>query len=299
MTQSKSGPPPIVYILALLLLGGGGYYWYTNQGKLPSVSLPGNSTASPATTTAPAIPLPDTLPAGSSVRIDGSTSLARFNKRLGEAFVKQYPGVNYSWKANGSGKGITALMQGEVDVAASSRPLSGDEQLKGLIAVPVKNDSIAILVGKANPFTGGLTTDQLRDIFTGKITNWSQVGGPPLPLRVVNRNPSSGTYRLFADAVLGGADFGTGSHFTTMSKDVTTELLQRLGTNGIGYANYSEIESQKTIRALPLDGQTPGTDSYALVSTLYYVYKPDASEAAKALVAYATGPAGKAIAASN
>ena len=302
MSQSRGGLPPIVYILLLLGLGAGGYYYYTHKqgGGVPSLNLPRAGSENPpaaVSTTTPALNLPDTLPDGSSVRLDGSTSLVKFNQRLGQAFVDRYPGVKYDWKANGSSKGIQALLAGQVDIAASSRPLTEEEKNKGLVAVPVKNDAIALLVSKANPFDGGLTSNQVRDIFTGKVTNWSQVGGPSLPLRVINRNPSSGTYKVFQTAALEGSNFGSGPNWTTMKRDVTTEILQQLKTNGIGYANYSEIKAQKTIRVIPLDGNSPGSPNYPLVTVLYYVYSANATEAAKAFVAFATSPAGKAIAA--
>ncbi len=321
MSNSRSGPPPIVFILALVGLLGGGYYAYS-KGLIPGVGsssgsspagatdtsptatmpAPANPSASSDTPTAPSgtVPaLPDSLPAGSQVRVDGSTSLVVFNKEVGAAFTQKYPGVNYTWKANGSSKGIKALLAGEIDVAASSRPLSDQEKSQGLVAVPVKTDAIAILVGKANPYDGSLTSDQLRMIFSGKATNWSQVGGPPLPLRVINRNSESGTYKVFQDAVLGGAEFGVGSNWFTMPKDVTTELLQKLGTNGIGYANYSEIKTQRTIRALTIDGQAPGTPSYPFATVLYYVYAANASSAAQAFVAFASGSEGQQIAAAE
>jgi phosphate transport system substrate-binding protein len=303
VSQPKGGLPPIVYILLLLGLGAGGYYYYTNApgggGIASSVLSTTDSTNSPAavSTTAPALALPKTIPVGSSVQLDGSTSLAKFNQRLGKAFLDRYPGVSYDWKANGSSKGIQALLTGQVDVAASSRPLTEEEKNNGLVAVPVKNDAIALLVSKENPFRGGLTAQQVRDIFTGKVTNWSQVGGPPLPLQVINRNPSSGTYKVFQTAALAGSDFGSGPNWTTMNQDVTTEILQELKTNGIGYASYSEIKEQKTIRFIPLDGNAPDSPNYPLPTVLYYVYSVSATYAAKAFVAFATSPEGKAIAA--
>ena len=304
MSQSKGGLPLIVYILLLLGLGAGGYYSYTNQqgSGVPSSSLPTADSANPpaaGSKTTPVLDLPRALPGGSSVRLDGSTSLAKFNQRLGQAFLDRYPGVNYDWKANGSSKGIQALLADKVDVAASSRPLTEEEKNKGLVAVPVKNDAIALFVSRKNPFEGGLTSKQVRDIFTGKVTNWSQIGGPPLPLRVINRNPGSGTYKFFQTAVLEGSNFGSGPNWITMKRDVTTEILQQLKTNGIGYANYSEIKAQKTIRFIPLDGNSPGSPNYPLPTILYYVYSASATYAAKAFVAFAISPEGKAIAASE
>lgn len=299
--QTSSPPAPIAYIFLLGvvgLLGGGVYYWYTSH-KSQSVDLhtpAANSLSNPAPSS---LSLPTNLPVGSQVRVDGSTSMIIFNKQLGEAFKAKYPGVQYSWRATGSSRGIQALLAGEVEVAASSRPLKPEEVSQGLVAVPVKTDAIAILVGKSNPFSGELTTNQLRSIYSGHVTNWSELGGPNLPLRVINRNFVSGTYELFQSIVLGGASFGSGANWVTMPKDVTTELLQKLGTNGIGYANYSQIKTQQTIRAIPIDGQLPGDSAYPLVSVLYYIYGPQASDATKALIALASGPVGQGIAASE
>jgi phosphate transport system substrate-binding protein len=301
--RSNSGLSPIIYILLLLGFGGGGYYYYINQqrGAVPS-SVPIAASVNPPaaiSTMTPLLDLPRALPAESSVRLDGSTSLANFNQRLGQAFLNRYPGTKYDWKANGSSKGIQALLADQVDVAASSRPLTEEEKNRGLVAVPVKNDAIALLISNVNPFEGGLTSSQMQDIFTGKVTNWSQLGGPSLPLRVINRNLSSGTCQLFQMIALGGSSFGSGPNWTTMKKDVTTEILQQLKTNGIGYANYSEIRAQRTIRFIPLDGNSPGDPNYPLPTVLYYVYSASATYAAKAFVAFAVSPAGKAIAASD
>jgi ABC-type phosphate transport system substrate-binding protein len=302
--QTPSPATPITYLLPIFLLGvvgilgGGGYYWYTSyKGQAVDRHTPAaNSLPNPA---ASPLNLPTNLPVGSQVRVDGSTSMVTFNNRMGEAFKAKYPGVQYSLRATGSSRGIQALLAGEVEVAASSRPLKPEEVDQGLVAVPIKTDAIAILVGKSNPFNGELTTHQLRAVYSGQVTNWSQLGGPNLPLRVINRNFVSGTYELFQSNVLGGASFGGGANWVTMPKDVTTELLQKLGTNGIGYANYSQIKTQRTIRAVPIDGQLPGDAAYPLVSVLYYVYGPQASDAAKAFVALASGPVGQEIAASE
>ncbi len=302
----NSGPPPIIFILAALVIAGGGFYWFTNQNSSPTATnsatpvevVPGaDPPSTPAPTPSPeALAIPTTLPQGSSVKVDGSTSMVRLNKNLGTAFQAKFPGVGYTWKANGSSNGIKALVAKEIDVAASSRPLKEEEVSQGLVAVPVKTDAIAVIIGKANAFSSGLTSEQLRNVFSGQVNNWSQVGGTALPLRVVNRNPESGTYGLFKDAVLGGNAFGNGPNWTTMSRDVTTELIQKLGTNGIGYANYSQIKTQKTIKALAIDGATPDSPNYGLLSVLYYVYRSDSSEAAKAFIAFATSPEGQAVA---
>ena len=77
--------------------------------------------------------------------------------------------------------------------------------------IPIAKDALAIVVGINNPYIGGLTLDQLKDIYQGKITNWSEVGGADLPIKVINRSPKSGSYNLFQDVVLLGESFAPDS----------------------------------------------------------------------------------------
>jgi phosphate transport system substrate-binding protein len=293
-SKDKSGPPLYVYFLLALLLSSGAYYFFTSQNGL---FVPEKNAQSPSTATPAALNLPDILPAGSSIRLESASSLVKFNDRIGQVFTKRYPGVSYTWKTSSSLRAIQSLLAGETDVAAIARPLTEEEKSKGLVAVPVKTDAIAILVGKENPFQGKLTSEQLRKIFSGKVTNWSQVGGVPLPMRIINRPPDTGTYKTFQKAALGGGDFGNGPQWVLMKQSGSTEVLQKLRTNGISYVNYSEVKTQKSIRALPLDDSFPGAPDYPLISVFYYVYGPNATEAAKALVGFAASPAGQTIAA--
>jgi phosphate transport system substrate-binding protein len=293
-SEAKSGPPLYVYFLLSLLLSCGAYYFFITQNGLfgPEKKAQGPSIAAPA-----GLNLPDILPVGSSIRLESASSLVKFNDRIGQVFTKRYPGVSYTWKISSSLRAIQSLLAGEVDVAAIARTLTEEEKSKGLVAVPVKTDAIAILVGKENPFQGKLTSEQLRKIFSGKVTNWSQVGGVPLPMRIINRPPDTGTYKTFQKAVLGGGDFGSGPQWVLMKQSGSTEVLQKLRTNGISYVNYSEVKTQKIIRALPLDNSLPGAPDYPLISVFYYVYGPNATEATKAFVGFAASPAGQTIAA--
>jgi phosphate transport system substrate-binding protein len=185
------------------------------------------------------------------------------------------------------------LLAGNVDVAASSRPLTPQEQAQGLEAMPVALDNIAIVVGVNNPFNGGLTSDQLKGIFQGQITNWSQVGGPNSLIRVINRPPVSGTHQMFKEMVLNGEDFGNTSNISTMDRDATTPMLRALGNDGIGYATYAQVEKQQTVRSLPIDKDLPSSATYPFSRQLYYVYKNPPSQAVKDFLGYATSPQGQ------
>ncbi|AGY56614.1 phosphate ABC transporter substrate-binding protein [Gloeobacter kilaueensis] len=285
--------PPIVYILLVVLLAGGGYYLYSN--KLGPFAPAGEEqlTSAPTTQTRPSDggPAPTADPSAQSgtLHIDGSTSMVVINKALSIGYQQQVPEVEVSYKANGTSQGIAALLAGQAEIAAASRPLKPEEAQRGLKAVPVAVDEIAVVVGVKNPFQGSLSTGQLADIFAGRTTNWSQLGGANRPLKVINRNPDSGTYEFFQKVVLGGAPFGTGSNVTTLSRDETTPLLRALGSDGIGYATVSQVRRQKTVRIVAINDQLPGTDNedYPLRRNLYYVYKDPPSPLIKAFIDYA------------
>lgn len=304
----KSGPPPIVFILLFLILAGGGVYWLWFRPKTaggpvmpngnPAATLPNAPSPPPNGGGAlpnSAFPPPTTVPAGTIVRIDGSTSMVTINQHLKQGFERQFPGTRVATNAVGTAQGLQALAAGQIDLAAASRPLSPPEQSQGLVAVPITVDAIALVVGVNNPFTGSLTPEQVEGIFTGKIINWSQVGGPNAIIRVINRPAVSGTHQAFQEMVLRGQAFGTTPNITTLPRDATTPMLQALGVDGIGYATYDQVATQRTVRSVPINGVTPDSPSYAYQRTLYYVYKNPASPAVQAFLGYTLSPQGQQV----
>jgi phosphate transport system substrate-binding protein len=297
--SQRSGPPPIVFILPLLLLLGGGIWWFFLRQPSQVVTQSNTPVNNPVDPVVPvtnsgnsAFPAPTTVASGTAVRIDGSTSMVTVNQNLKSAFERQFPGTTLTTSAGGTDKGIQDLVAGRVDVAAVSRPLTAQEQGQGLTAVPIARDAIAIIVKKNNPFIQGLTSAQLADIFTGKINNWSAVGGSAGNLRVINRPPISGTNRTFQELVLKKANFGTTSNITTLPTDGTTVLIQALGTDGIGYATSAQAVRQQTVRIVPIDGLTPDAPAYPYQRQLYYVYKTT-TPGVQAFLGYAASPQGQ------
>lgn len=296
--SQKSGPPPILFILLFLLLAGGGYWFFFMKkpaAQTPVGTAPVTGTAAqPSVGTAPVVgTAPTSVPAGTTVRIDGATSMVTINENLKRGFQTQFPGGNVTTNAGGSDKGIQDLLAGSVDLAAISRPLTPQEQSQNLVAVPIATDQIAVVVGKTNPFSGGLTNAQVADIFQGKINNWSAVGGAAAPIQVINRPAVSGTNKSFQELVLKGANFGITPNIITLPRDETTGLLQALGNNGIGYATYAQVANQQTVRVVAIDGVTPGTANYPYQRTLFYVYKNPPTPAVQAFTGYATSPQGQ------
>ncbi|WP_293127251.1 phosphate ABC transporter substrate-binding protein [Microcoleus sp. bin38.metabat.b11b12b14.051] len=308
----SSGPPPIVFILLFLLLAGGGWFFFMNKpatqeqdannsptsptpsaggSSSPLPVAPAGGSASPVA--ASSFALPASVPAGTLVRIDGSTSMVTINLNLKNGFQAKFPATTVEAKANGSAKGIQDLVAGTADIAGISSPLKPEDQAKGLAAVPVALDRIAIVVGTSNPFQGGLTSAQVQDIFKGTAQDWSKVGGPAGLIKVINRPEISGTHQTFKEQVLGGGSFGSGPNVTTLDRDATTPLLQALANNGIGYATFAQVVNQKTVRVVPVDGATPDAPNYRYQRQLYYAYKNPPSQAVKDFLGYATSDEGK------
>jgi len=230
---------------------------------------------------------------GTTIKLDGSTSMVQINQGLKNAFEMQFPGTTINTQAGGTTTGIDNLIAGNVDIAAISRPLTPQETQQGLISIAVTQDAIALVVGTNNPFRKGLTQTQIVDIFTGKITNWSELGGTNAPIRVINRPIVSGTHQAFQELVLRGGVFGNGANFTQMTQDATTPILQALGNDGISYATYAQVADQQTVRNVAVDGLTPEASNYPYQRTLSYVYKEPANDGVKAFLGFVSSPKGQ------
>lgn len=317
MSQKNETTVLVLALLVTAALLGGGFWWFRNSlGNVASSSKSSNDNAGEKTSTTVTSPVssptqsaptnsspaaasstfapPTTVPGGTKVRIEGSTSMVQINQAFKGDFENQFPGTIVETQAKGTEQGIQALQAGRVDIAAISRPLNSQEQTQGLVAIPVTQDAIAIVVGEKNPFRQGLTSTQVVGIFQGQITDWSKIGGGASgTIRVINRPPGSGTHQAFQDMVLKGGNFGNTPNITTLQQDVTTPLLRELGTNGIGYATFAQVAKQQTVRTVAVDGLTPQASTYPYQRTLYYAYKQPASPQVQAFLGYVGSSQGK------
>jgi phosphate transport system substrate-binding protein len=309
MSPKNETVPLLIALLATAGILGGGYLWLKHQcasgsslflcgrGQVPSPPL-----ESPVVSPLPSPPSPQAvvtfaapteIPRGTQIRINGSTSMVQINEALKHALEKKFTGVTILTNGQGSDIGIEDITNGAIDIAAVSRPLTTAEKARGLVSTPIVRDAIAIVIGFQNPFAGGLSTSQVKDIFQGKISSWSRVGGSPATIRVINRPAISGTYQSFRQEVLQGGEFGTGGNFVQMDRDATTPILQALGLNGISYATYTQVAKQKTVRTVAIEGVLPSDPTYPFQRTLYYVYQEPANEAVKAFLGFAISGEGQ------
>ncbi len=292
--SSSNSPPPIVYIAGALALGAIAYSVFGDRAAKLPVSSDNNNSDRPNSQPKVAFDSPNAVPAGTILKIGGSTSLAQVNQALKISFEKKFPGVRAIPQTSSSSQGLTDLAAGSIDLTGISRALTTAEKSQGLVSVPiVSQDKIAIVIGNNNDLRTGLTSDQVTKIFTGELTNWSQVGSKDLPIRPILRPANSGTHQSFQEVGLQGKNFGSGGKFKILDRDATTPLLQALGTDGIGYATFAQVANQSTVRSIAIDGIAPEADNYPYKRTLAYVYKGQPNDAVKAFLGFATSSEGQ------
>jgi len=319
MSQGKETTVLALSLLISAALAGGGYWLFAKSRPAATVSNSSNSSAPNSSSTPPSnntsnlspdAIVPDlevSLPNPPVITMDGSVTMVKLMKQLQAGYSQKNPSTPSTYgvpdgKPNGSNKGIAALLNNQVLIAANSRSLNAEEVTKGLRAVPIARDALAIVIGINNQFSGELTMAQLKDIYQGKITNWSQVGGADQPIKVINRAKASGTQSLFHKIVLNDEPFAPDSNnFITWPRDETTAILQALGDNGISYTTVSQAVGQEIIKIVPVNGALP-TDlalirngNYPISRIISLAVQRKISPVVKEFIDFALSPRGQEI----
>ncbi|MDQ7032208.1 MAG: phosphate ABC transporter substrate-binding protein [Desulfonauticus sp.] len=210
-----------------------------------------------------------------SITIKGSTTVLPIAQKVAEQFMKEYPSISISISGGGSGNGIKALIDGTTDIADASRFIKLKEVKRavnnGRYPVPfaVAYDCIIPVVHPSNPVSN-LTIAQLRAIYTGKIRNWKELGGPNRKIVVISRDTSSGTYEVWEKKVLKEARVYPGAQLQASNGAVAQAVAHNkyaIGYIGLGYLN-------KHLKQLKVNGilGTPATaldGTYPISRALY------------------------------
>lgn len=230
------------------------------------------------------------------VSTDGSTSMQKVIGALGEAFTQENSKVRFTYNPTGSGSGIQAVQEGRCDIGLSSRALKEEEKAAGLEETVLAYDGIAMIVHPENPVED-LTLEQIADIYTGKITNWSEVGGQDAQIVLIGREAGSGTRSGFEE-IVGVQDACQYRQELSATGDVITTVAQNPGA--IGYASLASVKD--TMKALNIGGVTPSEQSvkdgtYAIQRPFILATKAQQplSETAQAFFDYITSPAASEI----
>lgn len=224
-----------------------------------------------------------------TVSTDGSTSMEKVIGALGEAFMEANSGVTFTYNPTGSGSGIQAVQEGRCDIGLSSRALKDKEKESGLAETILCFDGIAVIVNPENS-VADLTLQQIADIYTGKITNWSEVGGADAEIVLIGREAGSGTRSGFEE-IVDVKDACKYRQELSSTGDVITTVAQNPGA--IGYASLASVKD--TVKAVKVGGVEPGEatvrdGSYAIQRPFVLVTREgeELGEAAKAFFDYAT-----------
>jgi phosphate transport system substrate-binding protein len=255
-------------------------------------------------------------PAAESVIIKGSDTEVQLVSNLVEAFLETNPGPNISVTGGGSGAGIAALLNGEIDVANSSRPMSEEEVAtaadKGLAVEEfiLARDGLSLIVHPGNSVTS-LTVDQIGQIYRREIKDWSEVGGAKGAIVLYGRQTTSGTYTFFRDTVV------KGDYAATMLNMEGNEAIadgvqndtQGIGYIGVGYAkdetgapregiailNVASAEGSEEVS--PLDEAAVLSGKYPIVRPIYQYLKalPAKGSAMESFLRFEASPEGHAV----
>lgn len=201
-----------------------------------------------------------------SIQMVGSTSMEKFANALSETFMEMYPNVTVTAEFVGSGAGIEAVNNGTAEIGNSSRNLKDEEKAAGAVENIVAIDGIAVCVDSANTVTG-LTKEQLISIYSGAITNWSEVGGADAPIVVVGREAGSGTRGAFEELLeLEGA-----CAYANELDSTGAVMAKVAATPGaIGYVSLDALND--SVVALALDGVEPTAEN--IKAGNYFLSRP-------------------------
>lgn len=212
----------------------------------------------------------------SKVTISGSTSVGPVVEILGEDFESKNEGISIEVQQIGSSAGIKNAIEGTSQIGMASRDLKDEEKASGLKETQIAIDGIAVITNKNNEVKD-LTLEQVKDIYTGKITNWKEVGGKDAPIVVVSREDGSGTRDGFQENV------GFESEELTKDAQISDGSGNIKSTvegneNAIGYISFGYVDDN--VNALTIDGVELTTENiknntYAIARPFLFVSKED------------------------
>ena len=245
--------------------------------------------------------------AAGTVTIKGSDTMVILGQRWAEEFMKKHPDVTLQVTGGGSGTGISALINGTTDVCQSSRAMSAPEKEKLRdryattgVEIPVARDGLSVYVNAANPMTE-ISMDQLKLIFTGKVTNWKEVGGADSKIVIYSRENSSGTYVFFKEHVLKNADYSPRAQTMPGTAAVVNAVSKE--KFGIGYGGAAYAKGIKILK-VKKDDASPGvlpelanvqSGTYALSRPLFFYLRNQPAGETKSFVDWVLSAEGQGV----
>ena len=253
-------------------------------GKVLGVAVLGSALLAPLS--------PATVQASSQVVINGSTTVLPVVQKASESFMAAHPNVALSISGGGSGNGIKALIEGQCDIAMSSRMIADKESKAAAakkvnpVATAIAYDAIVPVVNPENPVKD-LSLDQLAAIYSGKVRNWKELGGQDGPIVVISRDTSSGTFESWQELVMKKERVTPAALMQASNGTVVQAVAKNknaLGYIGLGYLDKS-VKSL-TVSKVAASAKTALDGEWPIARELYIFTNGDPKGGVKKLVDY-------------
>lgn len=242
------------------------------------------------------------------VTLKGSDTMVILGQRWAETYMAHHPHATIQVTGGGSGTGIAALINGTTDICQASRPMKDEEkqQIAQKYGAPpietlVAKDGLSIYLNEKNPVKE-LSFAQLKDIYTGQVTNWKQVGGASAPITCYGRENNSGTYTFFKEHVLGNADYAPGVQALPGTAAVVNAVAKDANSIGYGGAAYAQgvhdcaVKKDASSPAVLPSEATVHDGSYPIARGLFWYTRKAPEGAIKDFVDFALSDSGQALA---
>ncbi|MBC6679928.1 phosphate ABC transporter substrate-binding protein [Zhenpiania hominis] len=241
--------------------------------------------------------------ASGSVVIAGSTSVQPLSEAMSEVYMEENPDVTVEVQGGGSGQGIKSIEDGIADIGSLSREVGEDE--KGSISEEyvIAKDGVAVIVN-ADVNVDDLSLEQIKGIYTGEITNWSEVGGDDAEITVVSREEGSGTRGAFTEITGVTVDDVDNTTKDALVQPSTGAVKETVSTtpNSIGYVSLGSLDD--SVKVLTVEGVEATSENvvsgdYKIQRPFVYVVGSEVSETAQAFIDFAMSDEGQKIVEEN
>ncbi|MDR1242329.1 MAG: phosphate ABC transporter substrate-binding protein [Deltaproteobacteria bacterium] len=234
--------------------------------------------------------------AAEEIIISGSTTVLPIMQKAGEAFMAVNPGISLAISGGGSGNGIKALNEGLCHVAMSSRDIKSSELEQGsarnvkAVRTAIAVDALVPVVHPENPITG-LSAEQLRDIYTGKIRNWKELGGLDENIVLISRDSSSGTFETWETMIMMNEKV-VPSALLQASNGAVVQIVAK-NRKAIGYIGFGYLDAslkKLSVNNVEANTETALSNTWPIARELYVFTNGAPAGGVKKLVDYLLDP---------
>lgn len=236
-----------------------------------------------------------------TIRIIGSDTMFELTSNLAEAYMKENPGISLHVEGGGTAEGIKALINNKTDICTASRNLKPDEAKLladyygslGLVFLIAK-DGLSIYINSENPIKD-FTPKQLKDIYTGRITNWKMLGGKDTSITVVTRNPNSGTYFYFKEHIMEDENYTSSAVVAATTKEIGNFVSKNTNAIGYGGMGYKGNVFHARIEGIEPNEENVRNDTYPIARYLHFFTTNSPGVTVKNFINWVLSPAGQSI----